>query len=154
MEVFTGRVILKKSRDFLNLEDRGHLGDTALLMAARSYILKLAPISRFYEYLISQGADVKAKNDRSGETCLHYILQQVKEVDTLICLIRAGAEVNVADHSGCTPSHVAYSRPKMYRFWASSKSSSMRPHHWESALDTCGYGIEGFRRAFYASLGP
>lgn len=54
-------------------------------------------------YLIKNGADVNYHNPINGNTALHMALGR-KRLNCLKCLLEAGADRNVPNHAGMTPS--------------------------------------------------
>jgi ankyrin repeat protein len=86
-----------------------YAGDTPLHAAAAGHRKAIA------ELLIQTGADVAAKN-RRGATSLHYAADgnpiaarwnQAAQVETIACLLDAGADANAFDKSGVAPLHRA-----------------------------------------------
>lgn len=135
-------MLLDKSHDFIDLEAVNDSGDTLLLAAAFNHQIRIVQHSRFCRLLVSRGAKVNARNSMTGETCLHRLLSNPKiNTETLIYLIKAGADLYAQDNRGSTVSEVAYRRG--HTAWI-----------WESALTECGFDVEEFRRAFYSTLGP
>ena len=147
------RLLLDKGHVFIDLEAVDSYGDIALLAAASSHEYRIEPDSRFYRLLISRGAAVKARNSKTGESCLHHILSnRMENAETLIFLIKAGADVYAQDNRGRTVSEAAYTWSK--RFGNPFADRASIPHIWESALIACGFDIEEFRKVFYSTLGP
>ena len=86
-----------------------YAGDTALHGAAAAYRSELV------DELVALGGDVGARN-RRGATPLHYSADGAPnsrrwdpdaQRDTIVALVRAGAEVNAVDKSGVAPLHRA-----------------------------------------------
>jgi ankyrin repeat protein len=55
------------------------------------------------EYLVSQGAEVNAKNNDNGSTPLHEAAFHNANVEILKYLVSQGADVNAKDNNGKTP---------------------------------------------------
>ncbi|KAL9118919.1 MAG: hypothetical protein Q9187_004526 [Circinaria calcarea] len=141
------RLLLGEGREFIDLDAVNDRGDTAFLSAVKFH--RGNPNFRFWDLLISHNTNINARNLMTEETCLHYILSNyVGDIETLIDLIKAGADVHAKDNSGRTVSEVAY---RWRGRWPDSPST---PRSWESALTACGFDAEEFRRGFYSTLGP
>jgi ankyrin repeat protein len=94
------------------LTEIGHYlyaGDTALHIAAAAYRKNLV------QDLVALGADVRARNRRGAEP-LHYAADGMPasrhwdpsaQVETIACLLDAGADPNSVDKSGVMPLHRA-----------------------------------------------
>ena len=79
----------------VNINAKGHLGDTALHTAAG-----VSPID-VVEYLVSKGANVNAKND-NGYTPLHLAAHS-NTLEIVKYLVSKGADINAKDNDGKTP---------------------------------------------------
>jgi len=87
-----------------------YVGDTALHLAAAGYRVEIAKL------LLVAGSDPNASANRRRSTPLHYSADGIiagpcwdpkKQVETIQCLIEAGANVNAQDKNGATPLHRA-----------------------------------------------
>jgi len=61
---------------------------------------------KVFEFLVSQGADVNAKN-KNGETPFHVAARKNENVEVFEFFVSQGADVNVKDEHGMTPLHIA-----------------------------------------------
>jgi len=88
----------EQGRDLLNGKTK-EMGWTPLHQAAIDVDAKTS--SRTMECLLSNGADIEAK-DESGETALHLAVK-AKRTPAVTCLLRWGANPNPKDKNGITP---------------------------------------------------
>ena len=66
--------------------------------------------NEFVQFLVSEGADVNAKND-SGETPLHFAAERRNDIENVKFLVSQGADVNAkGGEEGKTPLHLVASR--------------------------------------------
>ena len=159
--------IYRHSRHYGLSSSRDDAGRSPLLIAC-SNPADVAPISDFVDhripFFLSNGSSVN-EVDYNGRGCLHYILSKAieyrrnpyKQLDTLVYLIRQGANVHATDYVGRSVSYLAYSDP----CWAidcdcNKHSDCARSRHrgncfgdvWDAALDICDYSIAEFRKGF------
>ncbi|XP_064923497.1 ankyrin repeat domain-containing protein 22 isoform X6 [Columba livia] len=121
------RLLLERNSKYLNIQDsRG--GDTPLICACKK------GNNQIVSYLLKRNANVNLRN-KKDRTCLHYavrkqfsfldyvliiilmpvmligyllMVSKTKQNENLIkMLLRAGADVNATDSSGCTALHYA-----------------------------------------------
>lgn len=87
-----------------------YVGDTALHLAAAGYRIEIVRL------LLSAGANPNAATNHRRSTPLHYAADGVvsdpawdadRQVETLRCLLEAGADVHAQDKNGATPLHRA-----------------------------------------------
>jgi len=98
---------IKNSTDFSTINGRYehhlyHYSPTLLHLAARN------PSVEVLQYLVSQGADVNAKNNK-GDTPLHCAAIYNPSVEVLQYLVSQGADVNAKNKYGGTPLYNAAS---------------------------------------------
>jgi hypothetical protein len=89
----------------LSVNDRDSAGNTPLHAAAKVK-LRGNVDPPMIEFLISNGADVTAVNQR-GATPLHIMLLGHLDRDKFRLLVENGADVNASDKNGLTPLHYA-----------------------------------------------
>lgn len=68
--------------------------------------------------LVSQGAELNATLDKTGETSLHLAARYAR-ADAAKRLLDMGADVNFQDHTGRTPLHAAVAADAMGAFQVS-----------------------------------
>ena len=134
--------------EFINYEAKNRYGQTVLLRCSNGCGYGLnAPCIRL---LIDHGASVMAK-DNCGRTCLHYALDslrnpsQVSEKESLLLLVKAGADVYAVDDNGISVSDVTYTRSdydKMFNL------GTYRGDLWDEVLTECGYDATLYRGNF------
>lgn len=87
-----------------------YVGDTALHLAAAGYRVEIVRL------LLAAGADPSAATNHRKSTPLHYaadgfingpVWDEKKQVETIRCLIDAGANIHSQDANGATPLHRA-----------------------------------------------
>ena len=87
-----------------------YVGDTALHLAAAGYRVELVQL------LLAAGADPNATTNHRQSGPLHYaadgyitgpVWDPRRQVATIRCLLRAGAEINAQDKNGAAPLHRA-----------------------------------------------
>ena len=87
-----------------------YVGDTALHLAAAGYRVEIAKV------LLTAGSDPNASMNHRNSSPLHYASEGYiigpawdpeRQVQTIECLISAGADVNAQDKNGATPLHRA-----------------------------------------------
>lgn len=87
-----------------------YVGDTALHLAAAGYRVELVQL------LMAAGADPNATTNHRRSGPLHYaadgyitgpVWDPKRQVETIRCLLRAGAEINAQDKNGAAPLHRA-----------------------------------------------
>ncbi|CAN0407509.1 unnamed protein product [Lampetra planeri] len=94
----TSPIIVPSSMEILNYK-----GSTCLHLAVLNSNVKLV------DYLVRKGANIEAKDPKSGRTALHMAVEQD---DGLMVsrLVELGAQVNAIMYNGCTPLHQAVGR--------------------------------------------
>ncbi|XP_026706836.1 ankyrin repeat domain-containing protein 22 isoform X1 [Athene cunicularia] len=120
-------LLLERNSNYLNIQD-SFGGDTPLICACKQ------GSNRIVSYLLKRNADVNLRN-KKDRTCLHYavrkrftfldyvliiilmpvmligyllMISKTKQNENLVkMLLRAGADVNATDFSGCTALHYA-----------------------------------------------
>ncbi len=87
-----------------------YVGDTALHLAAAGYRVKIV------ERLLDSGANPNAVANRRRSSPLHYAADGFitgpawdakRQVETIQCLLRSGADIHLQDANGATPLHRA-----------------------------------------------
>src|ERR1700677_1889190 len=87
-----------------------YAGDTALHLAAAGYRVELVPL------LLAAGADPNSTKNHRQSGPLHYAADgyingpdwnAIRQVQTIQCLLDAGAEINAQDKNGAAPLHRA-----------------------------------------------
>jgi len=87
-----------------------YVGDTALHLAAAGYRVEIVRL------LLAAGADPNAATNHRRSTPLHYaadgyitgpVWDAKRQVETIRCLLDAGAEIDAQDKNGATPLHRA-----------------------------------------------
>ena len=87
-----------------------YVGDTALHLAAAGYRVEIVRL------LLAAGADPNAMKNRRKSTPLHYgadgfingpAWEPKRQVDTIRCLCKSGADIHAQDRNGATPLHRA-----------------------------------------------
>ena len=99
--------------------------------------------------LLQRGATVHDRNSK-GSTCLHLCISQFRSYvknrlairDSLIYLIRQGADIRAKDFQNRSVSDVAYQRGEGENLCV----SRIREDFWDCVLANCGYDISDFRR--------
>ncbi|KAF2251513.1 ankyrin [Trematosphaeria pertusa] len=106
---------------------------------------------RKLSHLLERGCSIHDTDD-DGSTCLHIIFSNGIDGalnghwrDTLIYLIRQGADLYALDYSGASVSHIAYSETCYDRQLSAGTS---RGDLFDFALDSCGYNILEFRKKY------
>lgn len=127
-------MILNLGGEFINYEGRDKYGQTMLLYSSQGVGDGLEP--HCIKMLLDHGASVTARNN-FGETCLHLALYWLRfpvetlEKDSLLLLVKAGADVYAKDYSGISVSDVANRRERNgYAYWRDL---------WDEVLTECGY---------------
>jgi ankyrin repeat protein len=87
-----------------------YAGDTPLHLAAAGYRVEIVPL------LLASGADPNSTLNHRQSAPLHYAADTclrskawsaTKQVETIRCLLQAGAKINAPDKNGATPLHRA-----------------------------------------------
>jgi Ankyrin repeats (many copies)/Ankyrin repeat len=87
-----------------------YIGDTALHLAAAGYRVEIVRV------LLAAGADPNAVMNHRRSGPLHYAADgyingpawdQKRQIKTILCLVKAGAETNAQDKNGAAPLHRA-----------------------------------------------
>ncbi|KAL3452045.1 ankyrin repeat-containing domain protein [Aspergillus insuetus] len=99
-------VLLKSQKADVNAFSQR--GTTPLLLASFNGDSKVAML------LIDHGANVEARN-KKGRTALHIAAKHDRNVEILLVLLAAGAELNAADRQGDTPLCHALGNADVYR---------------------------------------
>lgn len=126
-------MILNLGGEFINYEGRNKNGETLLLLSSLGLASGLQ--SPFIKMLLDHGASVKAR-DNLGKTCLHLALSSLRnpektsEKDSLLLLVKAGADVYATDYSGISVSNQTSHWPDI---------SAYRRNLWDEVLTECGY---------------
>lgn len=93
--------------------------------------------------LLDHGASVTAR-DNYGNTCLHHALdtlrypEKTSEKDSLLLLVKAGADVYATDYSGISVSHVANMTSRNIHAPIEDRTAYKR-YLWHEVLTECGY---------------
>ena len=123
-------------------------GEYLLFKLARNYSNGYTP--QKFELLLNRGSSIYDRNGQ-GETCLHVCLHNAtfcrfsNEKESLILLVRKGADVHAVDYSGTSISDVAYNasyqddRPDL---------GGYRGDLWDAVLSECGYNISEMRKGY------
>lgn len=132
-------MILNLGGEFINYEGRDKYGRTMLLYSSQGVGYSLNP--HCIKILLDRGASVTARNNY-GETCLHLALEWIRfpvntsEKDSILLLVKAGADVYATDYSGISVSDVAnistFSDRKRNR-------GTYRIDLWDEVFTECGY---------------
>ncbi|XP_032803783.1 NF-kappa-B inhibitor epsilon-like isoform X2 [Petromyzon marinus] len=91
-------IIVPSGMEILNYK-----GSTCLHVAVLNSNVKLV------DYLVRKGANIEAKDPKSGRTPLHMAVEQGDGV-MVARLVELGAQVNAIMYNGCTPLHQAVGR--------------------------------------------
>jgi ankyrin repeat protein len=101
-----------------------------------------------FELLLNRGFSIYDRNDQ-GKTCLHACLHYARlsrnEKESLILLVRRGADVHAVDYSGMSISDVAYSAS------CGDKEDGLggyRGDLWDAVLSECGHDISEMRKDY------
>lgn len=127
-------MILNLGGEFVNYEGRDKYGQTLLLYSSMGFGYGLQP--HCIKMLLDHGASVTATNN-FGETCLHLALdwlrfpEKTSEKDSLLLLVKAGADVYATDYSGISVSDVANKRERIRGAYTRDL--------WNEVLTECGY---------------
>jgi ankyrin repeat protein len=123
--------------EFIDLEEKNKYGETPLLRCSSSGV-RVDPDC--IKFLLDRGASVKAKDYR-GCTCLHllfspsFIHWQIDPGvrDSLILLVKAGANVHARTNAGESVFDVAYESG------CGNADAASRIRLWAEVLTACGY---------------
>lgn len=132
-------MILNLGEEFVNYEGKDNDGHNMLLFSSVGCGYGLNP--DFIKILFDRGASVMARGNR-GESCLHLALQLVRcpekssEKDSLLLLVKAGADVYATDYSGMSVSYVAINSSDWKRGF---NLGAYRRDLWDEVLTECGY---------------
>lgn len=102
-------MILNLGGEFVNYEGKVKYGRTMLLYSSQGFGQGLYPDC--IKILLDRGASVMARNNW-GETYLHLALRSIRipesslEKDSLLLLVKAGADVYATDYHGISVSDV------------------------------------------------
>ena len=102
--------IMDLGAGFIDVKQRYNSGYLLFILAG-NYSKGYTP--QKFELLLNRGFSIHDRNDE-GETCLHVCLRCAKfcrfsnEKESLILLVRKGADVHAVDYSGMSISDVAY----------------------------------------------
>jgi hypothetical protein len=146
---------------------QNHLGDTPLLTAF-TFSSDLVPFDstshiQRLSFLLSKGCRI-GEVDNNGFNCLHVLFSEApppalkdnddilrcrpdgKDVrDSLVYIVRQGADVYATDRLGRSVSQFAYSET----CWSTARElGSYCGDLWDAVLDLCGYDISQFRKGY------
>lgn len=102
-------MILKLGGEFINYEGRNKNGETLLQLSSKGLGPGLQP--HLIKTLLDHKASVTARNNFE-ETCLHLALKNLRnpgdisEQDSLLLLVKAGADFYATDYRGISVSDV------------------------------------------------
>ena len=146
------------SSHFIDLEERdldGNNGLMRFLQRAGLRINESGSMSRIVDLFLHLGANPIARNNY-GDTCLHICIKYVTSktcLETLISLIKGGADVYAINNSAVSVTALAYSTPysgfsvlSRYCHYQNFSPTSKGPL-WIQALESCDYNSERFRQA-------
>jgi Ankyrin repeat len=146
------QLILDLGESFIDLEEKSKWGNSPLLLLAHNYSGGYDP-ERF-ALLLRRGSNIHARNSYTGDTCLHICIESAryceyfKELESLILLVKNGADVNACNYDGASVSEYAY--------WSSEDDDEdnrwliggYRGDLWDAVLSECGYDITEMRKGF------
>lgn len=141
------RSIMDLGASFIDVK-QPYGGDYLLFKLAGNYSKGYTP--QKFELLLNRGFSIYDRNDQ-GETCLHICLRRAKfcmfsnEKESLILLVRKGADVLAVDYSGMSISDVAYNA--IYRD-EEFDLGAYRGDLWDSVLSECGHDISEMRKDY------
>lgn len=131
--------MLNLAADFIDLEER-IWGNTYVLRVCEGGSYGLDP--DILNALISRGCDLFARNQKTGDTCLHHAVrslrgpyhhwQTARSIVFLVTLLNAGLQVSDKNDAGETPWDLAL------------KICPQQRKVFEDALDECGIDMTGF----------
>lgn len=132
-------MILNLGGEFVNYEGKVKYGRTMLLYSSQGFGQGLNP--RCIKILLDRGASVMARNNW-GETCLHLALRSIRipesslEKDSVLLLVKAGADVYATDYHGISVSDVANTSDSVDR---RKDLGTYRRDLWDEVLTECGF---------------
>jgi hypothetical protein len=142
------QLILDLGASFIDLEQKDEMGCTPLLTLARGYSGGYDPAK--FDIFLRRGTNLKAR-DNWGRTCLHKCIKYARlakcsdEQESLVLLVKKGADVNACDNCGTSISETAYT----YSYHDEEDGlAGYLGDLWDAVLSECGHDITEMRQGF------
>ena len=142
-------MMLDIARPFIDLEGKDSLGLLPLFMIPE-YSTQDSSSSKL-SLLLARGANLHARDD-DGRTSLHKFIRKAVpnsapgDLQSMVLLIRSGADVYSVDKRGRSVSESAYMYRRLDKFHF---RGGLRGDLWDAALSQCGYDLHELRRGYH-----